>query len=352
MSIVEIVLYSCSALLLTAFALPLVHSDYWVFRVFEYPRFQKLILCVLLLIGWAFVGPWQETPALVVMGLLVIALIYLCVKIFPYTFLSPKEMKHQRSLSGTNIRLFSGNVLQYNQCFDAYRALIKKADPDIVFLLETGHEWERAMRPLEADYPYSEKMPLDNTYGMLFYSRLPIRESRVHFLVEEDVPSMYALVELDNGQLVRIWGLHPKPPMPNENLRSTAKDKELMKVALQIRESDKPVIVVGDLNDVAWSHTTELFRKTSELLDPRRGRGFYSTFHAKHWFMRFPLDYIFASSHFTLSSMQRLPATGSDHFPILTELHYNESDGRTQKEPHADREELQEAKEKAGSPAS
>ena len=84
-------------------------------------------------------------------------------------------------------------------------------------------------------------------------------------------------------EIMRITALyvavqHPEPPVPGENLYSTAKDKELMKVALKAKECKLPCIVFGDLNDVAWSHTTELFRKTSELLDPRRGRGFYSTF--------------------------------------------------------------------------
>jgi hypothetical protein len=46
----------------------------------------------------------------------------------------------------------------------------------------------------------------------------------------------------------------------------------------------------------------------------------FNTFHADYWFMRWPLDHLFHSDHFTLSKICRLPDFGSDHFALLTEL--------------------------------
>jgi endonuclease/exonuclease/phosphatase (EEP) superfamily protein YafD len=113
-----------------------------------------------------------------------------------------------------------------------------------------------------------------------------------------------------------------------------------------VADFDGPVIVAGDLNDVAWSSTTRLFRKISGLLDPRIGRGMFNTFHADFWFMRWPLDHLFHSRHFTVKSIKRLPAFGSDHFPMLVELVHDEITGSRQEGLTADASDKKIAEEK------
>ncbi len=109
-------------------------------------------------------------------------------------------------------------------------------------------------------------------------------------------------------------------------------------VARNIADSDLPTIVTGDLNDVAWSRTTRLFRKLSGLLDPRVGRGMFNTFHVDYPFLRWPLDHLFHSKHFTVHTIRRLPSIGSDHFPLFTRLAFTPAQGAGQDGLIADEE--------------
>ncbi len=344
----EMFLAIVSILLIISVFLSFIKNDYWVFKILEYPRLQKLALIILTGAAWTFFLPIESRGYQIIIVGLLLSAIYLAYKIWPYTRLARTEITRVNgSNPETEIRIFSANVLQENKNYDSMLKQIMSSNPDIIFLLETNSEWAQAMNELTKDYPFTLLAPLENTYGLLLYSRLKLHNPKINFLVKEDIPSVEAVIELPGGQKIKIWGLHPEPPVPHESLYSTAKDKELMKVALMARESVQPCIVFGDLNDVAWSHTTELFRKTSRLLDPRRGRGFYSTFSAHHWYVRYPLDYIFCSEEFGLVEMKRMPANGSDHFATFTHLAFIKQLANEQEAPKADKDELKEAKEKA-----
>jgi endonuclease/exonuclease/phosphatase (EEP) superfamily protein YafD len=183
---------------------------------------------------------------------------------------------------------------------------------------------------------------------MSLYSRLPLEDVQIRNLVEDDVPSIYAKVQLRSGDAFELHGLHPKPPAPQESEDTTERDAELLIVGKEVARHKDPAIVAGDLNDVAWSYTTRLFQEISGLLDPRVGRGMFNTFSAKNAFMRFPLDHVFHSDHFRLRRMERLEAFGSDHFPVYVELSFEPEGQGHQAEPDAEPEDQQEADEKIG----
>lgn len=333
--------------MLIAILLPIVKNSYWIFRVFEYPRFQVWCCVAVVLISWIFTFQESSPAQKGIAFALAAGFIYLSIKIFPYTPLAKRQIKTVRPGEKENqLKVYTANVLQDNRDFQRIKDQVKHSDPDVVLLVETDDGWKAEMDSLLEKYPQFLGIALPNTYGMLMYSRLPL-EGTVRFMVEKDIPGIKAILHLPSGQKVEVWAVHPKPPVPGESEDSKAKDSEIMRVAFEVEKVQKPAIVMGDFNDVAWSKVTELFQKTAKLLDPRRGRGFYSTFSAHSSFVRFPLDYIFCSKHFGLISMKRLPKNGSDHFAIVTHLQYDNSLASEQKVEHANQEEREEAKEKA-----
>jgi len=310
--------------LLLATLLPLWRNPHWLVRGLDFPRLQLAAIAVALILIQALSLDFAEVQTWWLVGLTLVCLAWQLWWITPYTRIWRNEVKTTKNPSpDCKLSILASNVLTSNRNADALLKLVDQYQPDVLVTLESDEWWQRHLDTLESSMPYSMKCPLDNLYGMHVYSRLPLEDAEISYLVEEDVPSMHAQIKLRSGDKVRAHFLHPVPPGPEGNPESAERDAELVVVAKSVAESDQPVVVAGDLNDVAWSATTRLFRKISGLLDPRVGRGMFNTFHAHYPFMRWPLDHLFHSEHFTVTRIERLPGIGSDHFPLFTELSYN-----------------------------
>lgn len=332
-------------LILCATLLPLSRSSWWWVRDLEFPRLQIALLALGVLVAQFWYRDTYQGLHRLLIAVDVACLLYQAWWILPYTRIYPREVKTSATHDASNrIRIMTSNVLQSNHNAAGLLDLVRQHHPDILVTLESNAWWEAQLDSLSEDYPHTLKCPLENRYGMHVYSRLPLRDSSIEFLVDEDIPSMHATAVLPSGQAVRIHFVHPTPPSPTENDKSAERDAELLLVAKRVVEHDRPVIVTGDLNDVAWSATTRLFQKISGLLDPRIGRGMFNTFHTGYWFMRWPLDHLFHSEHFSVSLIRRLPAYGSDHFPMLVELAFDKPGGEHGLAVHE--QDRQEAKEK------
>ena len=328
--------------------LPIWRFEAWWVRSLDFPRLQLFVISLLLLILELLVLDVWQPSTWILLILAMSCLVYHAWWIFPYTILFPVEVKSAVDIDRQRIiRIMTANVLTPNRNAKTLIELVRDNAPDLIVTLESDGWWQERLDSLEPDYPYTIKCPLDNLYGMHVYSRLPLSDSQIDYLVEPDIPSIHTLVTLRSGDKIRHHFLHPAPPSPTENDKSSERDAELIIVAKSVAETDKPVIVTGDLNDVAWSETTRLFRKISGLLDPRVGRGMFNTFHADYWLIRWPLDHLFHSDHFTLSKLCRLPGFGSDHFALLTELVLEKRLAIAQQGLDADNEDLSWAKSKA-----
>jgi endonuclease/exonuclease/phosphatase (EEP) superfamily protein YafD len=327
--------------------LPLSRKTVWWVRGADFPRLQLVAVGVVLLVLDLVLLDRGEPATWAMAGITLACVIYQAWWILPYTRLFPNEVKMASSPERSErLRVMSANILMTNHRVGDFLRIVRRERPDVLVTLETNAWWERELASLEKEYPHRLSCPLENLYGMHLYSRFPLEDAKLQFLVEPEVPSMHTLFVLPSGRRVRLHCLHPAPPSPTENPTSKERDAELVMVGRSVKDAKYPVIVSGDLNDVAWSATTRLFRKLSGLLDPRIGRGMYNTFHARYPFCRWPVDHFFHSEHFTLVHLARMEACGSDHFPVLVELALEPEAPRKQEGLPADAEDLAEAREK------
>ncbi|AHM60725.1 endonuclease/exonuclease/phosphatase [Flammeovirgaceae bacterium 311] len=338
--LLNFLLWALIVLVLAGTLLPLLPSSRWYIRIWDYPRLQAFFLATLAMLLFFVFYYRRRKRGKLLMLLLTGVVVYQAVKAFPYTPFAPKQVYESEGdpHDTTFLSLLVVNVLQSNYNHQALLKVIQEHTPDIVLTLESDTVWQNALDRIRISYPHVVSIPLDNTYGMHLYSRLPLEDTEVMYLLEPDIPSIQTKVQLLSGEQIMLYAVHPRPPVPGESGDSRERDAEIVMIGKMAKEKAKTggVVVAGDFNDVAWSPTTELFQELSGLLDPRIGRGFYNTFHAQYPLFRWPLDHVFHSRHFKLSSMQRLPDIGSDHFPIMIRLSYEPEEKTEQAQPLPD----------------
>jgi len=302
--------------------IPIVAADFWWIRMFDFPHIQLTILTFVALVSYfiKFDVKWWEDYVFVT--IISACLVYQIMKIAPYTAFAPFEVGNASEDADKNdeLKFYSANVLQKNAKFDLLNDEIKRKDPDVILLMETDSIWMNQVEDAVSKYPYRVEAPIDNTYGMLLYSKLEMINPQLKFLVDDSIPSIHTILKLRSGKQIMFHAIHPTPPMPQENPSSADRDGEMMLVAKMARERNLPTLVAGDFNDVAWSSTSRLLKNAGRLLDVRVGRGFYNSFDAGSFLFRWPLDHFMVSEEFRVVAIKTGENIKSDHYPFFITL--------------------------------
>ncbi|MEQ9618442.1 MAG: endonuclease/exonuclease/phosphatase family protein [Deltaproteobacteria bacterium] len=345
----KIIITIIAIVFISATALPLIRYEDWWIRIFDFPRTQIAVGGLIIMFIYLLVYNKTNFAENIIFIILIICVAYQLYRMYPYTpVASIQVLNNEENDPEKRLKVLVANIYMKNRDSGKFIEQIRNTDPDIVCVLEPDEWWDSELEIFQDSYPYSKKHISDDTYGMIFYSKLKPVLSEVNYLVEDYIPSVHSILELKSGDLIEFYCVHPNPPNPKYADDTVERDAELLIVGKKAKESDMPTVVAGDLNDVAWSYTTGLFQKISGLLDPRIGRGFYNTFHVKYPIIRFPLDHIFVSDSFRVVELRKLPDVGSDHFPILAEFSYepHNKDEQQKNKPEADHEDRKEAEEK------
>lgn len=343
------VAYILGGFVIAATILSTLRFQRWWIRVCDFPRIHITVLGFVALTLWLTAGGSLSASRLdaVFGSALALTLALQLWRILPFTSLWPKEVHKAANPSAPVIRLVVSNVEMENRNVAALAEFVEARQPDLILLLECDEWWLDQLKPKLVDYAHSVLRPRDDTYGMALYSKLELVQPHVRFISGDESPSIHTGVRLREGDLFRIHGLHPPPPVPEYAEKSVDRDAELMSVGREMTHDVLPCIVAGDINDVAWSHTTRLFCAVSGLLDPRIGRGPMPTFPVNFSLLRFPLDHVFLSPAFRLINFERGPDIGSDHFPVFVEVSFEPTLASEQEPETAESESKAEADELA-----
>lgn len=319
-AIAKLIIGIMTAILLLVTAASAIETNFWWVRIWDFPRVLiatvglVTLLCALMLTN----GGVRAMAALVLAGVLG----WQAYRIFPYTPLASHEVefvKLDESLHESQcFKVLSLNVLQDNRDYKRTLDMIAREDPDIVLLLETDDAWNHALAPVMDAYPYRVTEPLNNLYGLTFFTRLPVSRHELRYIAEKDTPSIFVWMQTRGGQPFHFIGLHPRPPAPGHDTEN--RDGEIAIAARLASEEKVPVLAMGDFNDVAWSKTSQTFKRIGGYVDPRIGRGFYTTFPAFLPLFRWPLDHLFLTPDMAVMSVDVLENVGSDHLPVTAQL--------------------------------
>ena len=333
------------ALIIILSVLPFFDSQHWIFRVPDFIRPQlmviQIVLFAIILLDWNNLK--YEKYWLIALGACLAYNTYIFIRFTKFW----RDNKYSPSaVHSKNIKIVSTNVFQFNTKYHRFVEMIRREQPDIFLTMESNQDWENAFQELKDEYPNFKEIALENTYGIHFYTKLKVHNIQVHYFVADDLPSIEAELETEDGYRFVFFGVHPPPPSPTEEATSKERDGDLLSVAKRAKKHTLPVVITGDFNTVAWSRVSVLFKKASGLIDARFGRGYLATFHAKYWFFRIPLDLLYHSADVFIDDLKILPSIGSDHFPIsctfYIDKHNDEQEGDIK---HLDENEKQEVEE-------
>lgn len=215
------------------------------------------------------------------------------------------------------LRALLANVNVDNRDHERIRRTIAELDPDVVVLLEATPWLLDHLRDLNPRYPYRMAEPRDDPFGIALLSRHPFSSARVIHLGDAGPPAIVAVIAA-SGHPFGLIGVHPWPPVSAKFAQG--RNEQLHQLAMLIRQTPSPLLVLGDLNASPWSPYFARLLADSGLRDSLQGRGIQPSWPVGWPLLWTPIDHVLFSEGIQILQRKTGSAIGSDHYPVIVEF--------------------------------
>jgi endonuclease/exonuclease/phosphatase (EEP) superfamily protein YafD len=237
-------------------------------------------------------------------------------------FFRPIEVA-QLGESGFQVTVVTHNVLVSNHSPEQTVRALAASGADVLLLQEADGSVGPLLPGLDHDYPYQSQCPRHRC-SLIILSRWPITHTRYRIrdaAGEQIGPRLvWATIAPPGGPSFDVATLHMPWPIP---AGPPAEQRTELAGSIGRLNPDR-LILTGDLNLTPWALAMDRLDASLAPLT-RVTRALWSfparlTARATSPTPFLPIDHVFAGPGWAVRSVERLPRTGSDHYPVRVRL--------------------------------
>jgi endonuclease/exonuclease/phosphatase (EEP) superfamily protein YafD len=194
---------------------------------------------------------------------------------------------------------------------DAMMASLRKADADVLVLLEFTAEWQAIFgRGMWEQYPHRVEVPEEGAFGICLASRLPLEGAAK---VTDSAGFVTVTGTVTAGkERIALLGVHPLPPV-RPAMFAEWRESFASWPAMLLRSGAPHQVLAGDFNCTPFTRSFAKLCEETGLRDSARGFGLWNTWYPFGPPFGLPIDHVLVSKDLWVESRDVGPPAGSDH---------------------------------------